>query len=546
MTACSRPKPEVPTSSDQPQAPPVETANAPTPPPIETKSAGCGAAQQNDAVLPRIVVHSSSGSVDYATFTSVTSSVQSCTLTVGGGGLRAFAVLPSGATEELAKSALKVENTTSRQPFWSDGQLNFSLDSADNGQRQTIRLQGPLVPGRAPVDISLTLVRDYPTVMVDVRQAEGAWAPLDSRKSYASAPTDLRFRFSRAVKADRLEAQLKQKQGITWKWADPTTLEVHLQNPPEKFELHPGGLPDSSGTGTWAGPAVLYTGKGGAQLVAVDPQTGKESVVAGAPPEISTTHLSPDGRWLAISAMRPSPDVYWTGWRAESSLIDLQTGKMIDLPGFTVYTWAGSVLLGSPGNAGIATYDPQTGQQVHLSSSYTSYPSPDGRYVAGFIMRWSEEKRDSSLIPVDLVVVDVNRRQERTFRGVGSYWVCHCDGGGAGRSPLLWDGTKVVIRDYSSRDKWRWVSVDIATGAVQEVDTTHAEALEGAVSSPLSGPLGKLAQVQDEWGAVALTRPDGTSVQLGPGKPVGWSKDGKALLIRWPGSHLRTIMQSGL
>jgi hypothetical protein len=96
-------------------APEKPVATAPEP----AQPSACGALNGAQPAAPALVVDSAWGSVDYATFPASFSRAPTCRVTIGGGEVRGWVMLPADAEESLARAALTVEGGTFTQVDWT-------------------------------------------------------------------------------------------------------------------------------------------------------------------------------------------------------------------------------------------------------------------------------------------------------------------------------------------------------------------------------------------------------------------------------------------
>ena len=528
--AATKPEPVATPVQERPVATPRPEKPTPSSPELCRKASG------ETPNGPAITVASSSGSVDYATFPGYTSQSATCEAVVGGGEIRGWVHVPPDTDETAAKSALSVDGGVITYTTWDAGSrvLHFQLADAANGSMQVIRFGEGL---------SMSLKRDWPTVAVDIRPSGSQWSPLDSLRTYPPGSYSLRFHFSAPVEKQRLENQLvSNKAGASWQWMDAQTLEVSLPTAPPKFELHPGGMADQRGIGTWAGPAVLHTGEP-ATLVAVDPKTGQESTLGTLPPEVNDALPSPDGSRMALRIMQPAPEQYWNGWMARNFVLDLKTGNLTPLD-FNFTRWSGTRLLGVL-HQNLVAWNPADGKTRQVASVPAYEVSPDGRYAVGLMLDYSREDQVTQLAPKGLVVVDLTTDKEQRFLDIAQHWVCHCDGRMTTDFYELWEGDLFYLKDDRSATEGTWLAVNVHTGEVNSAGPGKPRKL--TAEERMTGPGGYRLQGGSNWAAQALIRPDGSLVKnLGPALPAGWMPDGRALFVRWPGHKNRFQQVYGL
>lgn len=536
--------------------------NSPTPAPAgatadRREAAGPGAAAQplppgcggdgGPAAPPYAVVAPGWGRAGNMPFPVRTARRSGCRYAVGGSGLAVDLRLPAGARAESSRAALQVAGAEPLYVnFFPDGpRLSIGFPAGPNGQEIRIRLQGPLAAGASPVDFQLDLVRDFPELAVAVRQPSGDWRPHRDLDTLPPGPVEVRFRWDRPVDAVEAEARVRRARGNVpinpppaLAWADAQTLIATLTNPPAVAVIDMGGVPGPGEVATYASPTVLRTGQP-PFLEAVDPFSGAGTALGPAPPEVQQVLVAPAGTHVAYSAYAPQPDGTWwirTGW-----VLDRQAGQLRPAPFGSFLGWtATGALAGGPEEGGLQLWHPATGAirrfNITPGAQYSSL-SPDGRRVAGVRIQWEQEDRTTFLAPADLLVLDLETGQERTYPGWSHYYVTHSEFGVP--YPLVWveGGRLLAGRDYRGRTSYQWVAVDLETGARRAFTPEEASRLPSA--GALAGPPGWRLEQDRPWQTVYLAGPDGTRRDLGTGLPAGWLPDGRALVVRWAQSHLR-------
>ncbi|MFZ5815055.1 MAG: hypothetical protein ACOY93_07095 [Bacillota bacterium] len=270
------------------------------------------------------------------------------------------------------------------------------------------------------------------------------------------------------------------------------------------------------------------------RLVALDPATGQEQVLGEVPPDIQTASLSPDGkRLLAIFLKREL--------KAHAFLMELATGRSWEQPHpvdlyFRLGWWEGTAFIASRGR--VQAWEPEAGRWEALESQgrYWQSLSPDGRYLAGFTYDFDAVHAHDWRPPATVVLFDLKERTERAYPEVVRARI-HPHGY---QFPMIWteDGSGLLLRDRISREGFRSVRLDLASGQVTETAEETPTGDPWARTYP--GPGGWAYRLSD-WGPVKLVGPDGSEREWGEGRTVGWLPDGRLLVIRWEGSDRRII-----
>jgi len=378
-----------------------------------------------------------------------------------------------------------------------------------------------------------------PRVKADLGTDSGEWLPITTPLNLPEKPLVLRFRLvgcppldlvhSRIERAVRgVEAQVEQ--------SGTETIVVRVPQPPPRlhFDFNDPGLGKKSPFEAYS----IYTGEPPV-LVAYDPVTGQEERIAEVPPEVERGLPSPDGRWLMLATY--PLDVWNSG--SQVWLVDLSTGRVQLSPLLTESILSGEQVYPGPssfvGDRLVVPFTPwpETVVQVyHLadgrvdrygsSIDHFGPPSPDGRTLPGLAFDY-----DTGELHVGFL--DVATGKEVTYPGLipanraGEHrW--------AGRVLQLWlpDGRLAV----NLRTGGATYAIEPVTGASEQIRDPAELHMRPDWHH---GPGNWAYQIEGRlYRRVILRDPNGErSVLNGEGLPVGWTPEGRILLIRWANGH---------
>lgn len=451
--------------------------------------------------------------------------------------------LPPDVRREAVEAALTIQSPVQPDRYWNKyRELTLRFPAGKAGEVITVRLKGPVGHGGADVDLGFTITRHpSPRITAELQHPGGAWEPVTGIPVLpAGEPLSLRFRLQNGAdpyEAKRRIAQALPEVRFQLTQPEPDTLLLTIDDPPSLLAIEFRGVPNEYGAIT-AGGLTIYTGEA-PRLVQLDPATGKEeTILEEAPADLLRGSLSPDGRWLMLTGMSPedaSKDRVW--------VLNMETGELRLTPledqsdRSSPVVWLGDQLL-LPVTGQIQTYQLQTGR-IESSQSEAAWwesASPDGRYTIGYQIAWERENKDR-LAPATLLLYDVATGTERAFPDLVQYWMR--EKGGYPSIPTVWsdDGRYVLIQDFHWKDQAmgeaapRYLQLDPVTGQIQPYTGPPPAPKQHPKSLP--GPGGWQIKNPSGWSALTLRSPDGAEKEHGYGLPIGWTGEGKLLLVRW-------------
>lgn len=456
-------------------------------------------------------------------------------------------ILPPGVDEAVVRAGLtysgagQVATRFVHQDVFT--RVYITIPHGPAGEQADLILKGTWGPGGKEVDMGFRLTRvTSARVESDMRLGNGPWEPLKGARLIPPQPLSLRFRLAGGVDAAEFEALLATALGDTdYKLEKPTpgTIIAVLPDPPRMITIEPDRL--KSPYGPAEGEAFrLYIGVP-PEVVALDPATGQEQVIGTAPPDIWAGSLSPDGRWAMFSTVVPESCYESRVW-----LMDLTEGTVLETP--LRYGYSGTPIAWPSGRLVTASWNQV--EIYHLSDGHMetrsvtgrtwTEPSPDGRYLLGYVKHYDRERADWHA-PITIAVYDLETGQERTFPDVAWAFVTHS--GAPPMTRLYWtpDGTGVLINDPRGKDHLiggqAVLRLDLETGTTTPYDLP---APDRAPWRP--GPDGFSYQepgwFTDNWGPVHLRSPGGDKREAGEGLVLGWAPDGALILVRWSNEGL--------
>lgn len=435
-------------------------------------------------------------------------------------------ILPPNAAEPLVRQGITYSGTGAvGLRFVPNGRsVVVTIPPGPAGEQADLRLTGPWGPGGATLAMGFHLTRvQSARVAAELRLGDGPWEPLRGARQVAAQPLSLRFRLHGNVDPAELRSVVQELLGqADFQWEEPTagTVVVTVSHPPDRIRFEPLRLHSPYGS-VQGERFTLYIGDAPV-VVAIDPATGKERVLGTAPLDIWHGSVSPDGRWAMLAQTAAENCLQSRVW-----LMDLATGHLAEVP--LPYAWSddpiawptGRLLTGSQGKLGI--YDLATGRLETRTVPGRSWgePSPDGRYLLGYVRDGEREK--DWYAPITVLIYDVETGEERRFTDVARVRIPHHDVGPTTR--LFWtpDGKGVLLNDPLSNDP--------ATGGKAIL---HLDPQTGA-TAPFTQPLpeGAVRRVWRDWGPVTVRLPGGEARQSGDGLVLGEAPDGALILIRW-------------
>ena len=484
-------------------------------------------------------------------------------ISVGTSGTTLGFRLTPGLTEDQVRTTLRVSGVkVGRLQWWpNDGTLHLDLAAPRAGERGEIRVLG-LAPKGGDLRVGLWIVEN-PLVAVTARAGGGVWQPLGPW-TLPPGPLEFRFAFSKSMNRPSVEAALPKG---TFTWEDDRTLLWWPSQAPHELALNLREARDSDGLVVDVTLPRVRVGAP-ATLVSLDPARPREETpVADLPPEIAGAWVSADGRWLGFCRWRyDGADQKAWPWRLHRLLLDLQHGKASevapgelrrsDLGAPDTILWDTLAEVSDPGGP----WD-----------LWRTALSPDGTRVADWYAPGGVA--GSGVLQAALVITDLRSGRKREFQRAFGHYAAAKDGDQS--HYLAWspDGTEVGVLDVTGPDAVNLVAIDAASGQKRVLhkelalgpgwavsagwspDGRHIRVGAGvyeAATGKLRVSLGEnphgpptsfrwspdsrwLLYNEAEWGALYVMNVNtGERLAVGEGLPAGWSRDGRAYLIRWP------------
>jgi len=465
-----------------------------------------------------------------------------CRLAIHSEELTVYLILPPDADPAAAEAALQytgeVKPEVAVMPSVSEHVLAVRFPAGSPGERLTFRLAGPFGPEGRQADLGFELERvTTPRVAMDYRYDGGEWLPFEPGSTLPARPVELRFRPVGGADPGQIADRLTAHGLAVEKQADALT--ARLAEPPPYLALDLNGIPADHGLLTTRSLLELFTGEA-PRAVLLNPATGEEQDLGAAPVHVYSTRLAPSGDWAALVATHPadvtgtevwalntrSGELHRTGIAFTSLWYQLHWGpdELVAAAQNRIYHWRAGMT-----RAAIA----QT-----RGDSFTAL-SPDGRFLAGitYDMRAEDEHW---LAPAGIVLHDLEGGTERVLaEGQVRVRIPHSEAPVQLQLAFTPDGEGLLIREpLPEFGSWRYLRLDLASGALEEVPEPAAETPEEWVA----GPHGfAYRPTEDIYGDVVVRGPDGTERHYGSAHVAGWLPDGRLLLIRWENARwLRT------
>jgi hypothetical protein len=477
--------------------------------------------------------------------------------------------------------AVKVEGSaaTPNEENYKAGTLWFRLAEGKAGDIVTITL--PPVEG-AEQTVYRFNRSATPTARLDVER-NGAWEAATPNQIYPSKNLKLRLTFSspmdRAIAEQKLKAPaLSPRHPLmdkaVYNWHDENTLIIQWADAPPVINWSLVGTYDQKGLYLTGPIPAVHTGEA-PYLAAVDPATGKETRLRDVMPQVTTAKQAVGGQKLLLTAYDLMGGQY-AYTLPHFWLLDLKEGTTRSID----WDWQ-------------ARFVESTGElKVYKRENDGRYDqgpiSPDG--TQWLFYRLPEKPVESG--QMFEVGIEVRTPDGKLIKALEPAARVMAGKYGYGRPQAVWapDGKSVIFTSDINRQQTELIHVDVATGASRKLATVPtfwnlygngpllqwqagrvaagptivdvasgqiirtAESLrtsEGAIASRFLSWDGKyLLHAQagsyngGDWGPILLVSVDsGESIDLGAGLPVGWSADGKALVIRWDAYEYRYVPQ---
>lgn len=456
--------------------------------------------------------------------------------------------LPVSTTEPEARAALKLSGDLRGEPYVrfaggsSDDRrwLTVRLPDGQVGDRITARLEGPLGPAGEAVSLGFNLERrPSPTIAAEIKDAGGDWVPLPAGASLRQDALDLRLLFTGGLSAEQAADRLvNSAQGakVTVTRQEANLVEARAEGSPARLSFSFSGVQGDHGLSAGESALTLYLGAP-PYVAVLDPVSGKEEGLVEAPADVEQFSRSPDGQWLLFKARDPNKDFAYTYY-----LADLATGKGRWLP-VTFQTWQYGLnpvwqreRLLLPDQRQIHSFPLPHGApevQPSLAEDWGT-ASPDGRYWLGWQLDPAPWSGTDRRITAALILRDLQTREERRFPSAvvtsrpfeSPPYVEHTWAG---------DGNTLVMRHMLNGQDARIARLDLLSGQVEVTDQPWTR--EGVEPETWkTGPSGwqYLTTYPWEWRHVQVRPSGGGPVrEHGSGMILGWTAQGKLLVLRW-------------
>ncbi|MFZ5814465.1 MAG: hypothetical protein ACOY93_04100, partial [Bacillota bacterium] len=307
-----------------------------------------------------------------------------CAVRVHADALRIDFELPLRVTPEEALAALRTRGPS--RPESSVFQrgpnrvLMVEYPPGEPEEQLRVWLEGPLGPAGEQVSLGYTLERlPTPRVRAEYRQGDDRWRPLASGTTLPRAPLELRLHLEGSLEPAAVEERLGQ---LPWERVARPTYLLRLLEPPPHLMLDLNHLPAFEGLRTRNSLLELFFGEP-PRLVALEPETGRETVIGEVPANLEWGRLSPAGDWAALVGLTPE-----NTWGYEVWLLETRTGRL-QRPGLaypidgTGLFWS-AVGLVVPDGGELQLWSPEEGSRRVIRTKGYSYTalSPDGRRLA--------------------------------------------------------------------------------------------------------------------------------------------------------------------
>ncbi len=468
-----------------------------------------------------------------------------------------------------------------------EGRFDLRIPAGRPGESFRLTLKDVLTGDGSSGDISVTFCRQAPPQATVAYRAGDEWRPVGTQVP-ADTPLVLRLTFTHDMLPETVERALKgphDKEGRSqgdWitslKWIDARTLELTADQPQPLMQLNLHGAQERHGLYLTGGIPSLYTGTP-PQVFAVDPASGQAGRIADLTPEPRWADLSPDGKLLRVTSQQVRGGHESPTW--QHSLIDLTTGQSQAVkPEDTTGYWLPSGELIAIRREGETTLvitrqtaaDPQRTVLPDLPPYDSFYLSPNGEWLAVLVQ--TGEYTPDSYVGVRFLILSIDGRTRQTLAGDARMWRPGKDGitlygpawspdssrlaltqpAGGGTALMVADLAAGALRTVAgelpgsrgSFDPVAWSpdgsKILVGPLLLNAVSGQVERRIEGVRRLPFFSPNGQWLLFQpDEWTEItAYNLRTGQSAALGVGLALGWSQDGKALLIRWPGAAHRT------
>ncbi|MFZ5826265.1 MAG: hypothetical protein ACOY94_18370 [Bacillota bacterium] len=458
--------------------------------------------------------------------------------------------LPPSVSELTARASLRIEGAGAERITFREGRdegyLTVHLPAGKVGDELTIRLDGPLGPTGGPHTLGFRLKRiETPRIITEVRDQAGVWQKLTPGATLPRRELQLRLTLVGGPKRERVEFAVKEAlhhrgapSSHSLVWEGEERLLVTVPEPPPAILFRFDWLEAKHGLQVRRSTIAFYTGEAPPRLVALDPATGKETVVGEAPVDVLRASLSPDARWAYLAATDPT-----TTEREQVWVVDTESGERWLTP-FTA-DWAHSqvhwldnlMLLPTTGALQVWDLNAREGRRHESQTWFWGPLSPDRQYLAGSLVDLRRADESTLVAPASIVLFSLEKMAERLYTDAARVKLSQSSK--PIYIPMRWadDGQTLLFEDVVSRDPksfeatTRWLALDVGSWQVSDA-ALPAVRKEPPPAWPRAAS-GWSYRPAHDWGEVKLLSPQGVDHAAGQGLVLGWRADGQLLLIRW-------------
>lgn len=469
--------------------------------------------------------------------------------------------------------AVKVEGSsaTPSEENYKSGTLWFRLAEGKAGDLVTITL--PPVEGAEQTVYRFKRAAP-PAAKLEVER-NGTWEPATPSQIYPSKNLKLRLTFTSPMDRAVVERKLREPNmakrhplmdSAVLTWQDESTLIIRWADAPPVIQWSLVGTYDQQGLYLIGPIPAVHTGEA-PYLVAVDPDTGKETRLRDVVPQVTAAKQAMGGQKLLLTAYDLMGGQQ-SFTRPHHWLMDMKDGTTRSID----WDWTARL---------VETTGEVKAYNLKSDGKYDPGPiSPDGsQWIFFRLPAKAAEYGQIFEVGIELRTADgkpVKELEPKAKVLAGKF--------GYGRPQTVWapDGKSIIFTSDIERLQTELVQVDLTTGSSRKIATVPqfanpfasaalfqwkagrvaagstivdvasgqvVRSIEGSVESRFLSHDGKYLLYAREgeynggdWGPLSVISIDtGKRVDLGNGLPAGWSADGKALVIRWSAYEYRYI-----